>query len=79
MRHNVPSLDTTRGENNSPSVADLCKAMFLEGARVLGFPENARLPLEAQEEIMEAAGIMAEKLALLMDLQREGPEPEMVN
>jgi hypothetical protein len=79
MRQNHSSLETASTEENTPSVQDLCKAMFLEGARLLGFPESARLPLEAQEEIMEAAGIMAEKLALLLDMQREAREPQLVN
>ena len=50
MRQNHSSLETASTEENTPSVQDLCKAMFLEGARLLGFP-SARLPLKLRRRL----------------------------
>lgn len=49
------------------SAGDLCKAMFIEGARVLGFSLDAPIPREAQERILLAAGLIANGLAALLD------------
>jgi hypothetical protein len=52
------------------SVEDLSKAMFIEGARVLGFQAAATIPLEAQEKILLAAASIVERLPLLLQMQR---------
>ena len=52
------------------SVEDLSKAMFIEGARVLGFQAAATIPLEAQEKILQAAASIVERLPLLLQIQR---------
>gem|GEM_PF-6960568 len=49
----------------------LCRAMFIEGARVLGFALEARIPIDAQEKILQAADLLAQKLAVLIDIQRD--------
>jgi hypothetical protein len=49
----------------------LCRAMFIEGARVLGFALEARIPIDAQERIQQAADLLAQKLAVLIDIQRD--------
>ncbi len=49
--------------------------MFVEGARVLGFSLEARISLKAQEQILEAAQILADELATLLQMQREKRVP----
>ncbi len=60
-----------RSKHYPPEVHEVCRAMFIEGARVMGFPLNAPLPLNAQQTILEAAQILAQKLALMMEIQRD--------
>ncbi len=49
--------------------------MFVEGARLLGFSLDARISIRAQEQIMEAAQVLADELATLLELQREKKVP----
>ena len=58
-------------DGEQPSVEDLCKAMFIEGTRVLGFQSGAKIPLEAQEKILLAVNALATRLALLLHIQGE--------
>ncbi|GEM_PF-5322862 len=62
-------------ERQQPNARDLCRAMFVEGARVLGFSLEARISLKAQEQILEAAQILADELATLLQMQREKRVP----
>jgi hypothetical protein len=55
-------------DSHSPNVEDLCEAMFIEGARVLGFTFDAPISLEAQEKIRQAAHSLGEKLAILLEI-----------
>ena len=72
QKQNVSKTDT---ESYLHSAGDLCKAMFIEGARVLGFSLNAPIPREAQERILLAAGLIANGLAALLDGNSD-PESE---
>jgi hypothetical protein len=56
-------------EGRSPDVEDLCEAMFIEGARILGYAFDAPIPIEAQELIQQAAASLAEKLAILVAIK----------
>jgi hypothetical protein len=60
-------ISVSCAEGHSPDLEDLCEAMFLEGARVLGFAFNQRIPIEAQEKIQQAASSLAEKLSILLE------------
>jgi len=57
------------------SLGELCQAMFIEGARVLGFAAEAPMPREFQEQVFLAATLVADGLGLL--LQNEDDEPEL--
>ena len=48
------------------SLGDLCQAMFIEGARVLGFSGEAPMPREVQERVFLAATLVADGLGLLL-------------
>ena len=48
------------------SLGDLCQAMFIEGARVLGFSGEALMPREVQERVFLAATLVADGLGLLL-------------
>jgi hypothetical protein len=67
MQENLLSMSCAEGQ--SPNVEDLCVAMFIEGARVLGVNFNAPMSLDAQEKILQAAHSLREKLALLLEFQ----------
>ena len=69
------SLSKKDTENRLFNPGEVCKAMFIEGARVLGFTLEAPIPREAQEQILLAAGLIADGLAALLDSDREA-EPE---
>ncbi len=58
-------------EGHSPDIEDLCQAMFIEGARVLGFAFDAPLSLEAQEKILQAANFLGERLGILLEMYNE--------
>ena len=60
-------LSKTDAEDYLNGTGELCKAMFIEGARVLGFSLEAPIPREAQERILLAAGLIANGLAALLD------------
>jgi hypothetical protein len=62
-------------EDPSPDIADLCEAMFIEGARVLGFTLEAPISSDAQQKILRAANFLGEKLAILLAILAEA-EPE---
>jgi hypothetical protein len=67
-------------EGPSPNVEDLCVAMFLEGARVLGAKLHAPISLDDQAKILQAAHALGEKLALLLEFQCAAePESELPN
>ena len=70
----IPS-SISSAEGRSPNVEDLCVAMFLEGARVLGVALNAPISIDDQEKILRAANALGERLALLLDFQAAA-EPE---
>jgi len=48
------------------SLGELCQAMFIEGARVLGFAGEAPMPREVQEQVFLAATLVADGLGLLL-------------
>jgi hypothetical protein len=48
------------------SLGDLCQAMFIEGARVLGYTGEAPMPKEVQEQVFLAVTLMADGLGLLL-------------
>ena len=48
------------------SLGDLCQAMFIEGARVLGFSGEAPMPREVQERVFLAATLVADGFGLLL-------------
>jgi hypothetical protein len=48
------------------SLGELCEAMFIEGARVLGFAGEAPMPREVQEQVFLAATLVADGLGLLL-------------
>jgi hypothetical protein len=54
--------------------------MFIEGARLLGFSMENRLPLDVQKKILCAADVMARKLVFLLDFQGNlERDPELDN
>jgi len=61
------NVSKTATESYLDNTGDLCKAMFIEGARVLGFSLEAPIPRDAQEKILLAAGLIANGLAALLD------------
>lgn len=79
MRGN--SISTYHDAAQSPNIDDLCVAMFLEGARVLGINSDAPMSLDAQAKILEAAASLGEKLAALLEMQGDDAtfEPELGN
>ncbi|MGO9607193.1 MAG: hypothetical protein ACLQAT_28005 [Candidatus Binataceae bacterium] len=58
-------------EGHSPNLEDLCEAMFIEGARVLGFAFDAQISVEAQKKILRAANSLVEKLTILLEIRGE--------
>ena len=52
--------------NDPVSLGELCQAMFIEGARVLGFAGEAPMPREVQEQVFLAATLVADGLGLLL-------------
>ena len=53
------------------SLERLCQAMFIEGARVLGFAGEAPLPREVQEQVFLAVTLMADGLGLLLEAEND--------
>ena len=53
------------------SLGDLCQAMFIEGARVLGFAGEASMPREVQEQVFLAVTLMADGLGLLLEAEND--------
>ncbi|HUA34846.1 MAG TPA: hypothetical protein VMA09_14655 [Candidatus Binataceae bacterium] len=64
-------ISVSCAEGRSPDLEDLCEAMFIEGARVLGYAYDAPIPLESQDKILQAASMLAEKLAVLVAIKGE--------
>jgi hypothetical protein len=64
-------ISVTCEEGRAPDLEDVCEAMFIEGARVLGYSYDAPIPSEAQEMILQAASMLAEKLTVLVALKGE--------
>jgi hypothetical protein len=56
------------------SLGELCQAMFIEGARVLGFTGEARMPREVQEQVFLAATLVADGLGLLLQAEDDDDE-----
>ena len=48
------------------TLGKLCQAMFIEGARLLGFAGEAPMPREVQEQVFLAATLVADGLWLLL-------------
>ena len=53
------------------SLGDLCQAMFIEGARVLGYTGEAPMPREVQEQVFLAVTLMADGLGLLLEAEND--------
>jgi len=67
-------------QSTSPDPGYLCDAMFIAGARALGFGLNEEIPPEAQEEIIEAATVLAERLREILKMSTSrGAERELGN
>jgi hypothetical protein len=73
MREN--RVPVSPDEDHSPDIEDLCEAMFIEGARVLGFALDAPISSDAPQKILRAANFLGEKLTILLALLAEA-EPE---
>lgn len=54
----------------------VCQAMFIEGARQLGYDLYSPMPRAAQEQVRTAACLLAERLQALFDLQDDDDDPE---
>ena len=59
------------------SLGELCQAMFIEGARVLGFAGEAPMPREVQEQVFLAATLVADGLGLLLRGADDDDEQEL--
>ena len=57
------------------SLGELCQAMFIEGARTLGFAGEVAMPREVLEQVFMAATLVADGLGLL--LQDEDDDEEL--
>ena len=53
------------------SLGELCEAMFIEGARVLGYAGEALMPTGALEQVFLATVMIADGLGLLLQSQYE--------
>jgi hypothetical protein len=69
MRENCVSVSCAEG--HSLGIEDLCIAMFIEGARVLGFTVDSPISLDAQRKILQAASSLSEKLAVLLEFHSD--------
>jgi hypothetical protein len=56
------------------SLGDLCQAMFIEGARVLGYTGEAPMPREVQEQVFLAVTLMADGLGLLLQTEDDAEQ-----
>ena len=71
------SISSKPSLNPDPaSLGDLCQAMFLEGARVLGFSGETPMPREVQRQLLLAAGLIADGLGILLE-QDDDAEREL--
>ena len=61
--HISPKLHTL---SDPVSLGRLCQAMFIEGARVLGYTGEALMPKEIQEQVFLAATLIADGLGQLL-------------
>lgn len=70
MRENCVSVSCAEG--HSLGIEDSsCIAMFIEGARVLGFTVDSPISLDAQKKILQAASSLSEKLAVLLEFHSD--------
>jgi hypothetical protein len=60
--------------NDPVSLGDICQAMFIEGARVLGYTGEAPMPREVQEQVFLAVTLMADGLGLLLEAENDDDE-----
>ena len=60
--------------NDPVSLGDLCQAMFVEGARVLGYTGEAPMPREVQEQVFLAVTLMADGLGLLRQTEDDAEQ-----
>jgi hypothetical protein len=60
--------------SNPVSLGRLCQAMFIEGARVLGYTREALMPKEIQEQIFLAATLIVDGLGQLLQNQDEAEQ-----
>ena len=65
------SISVSCVDGHSANIEDVCEAMFIEGARMLGFSFDEPISLEAQQKIMQAASSLSEKLAVLLEITGE--------
>jgi hypothetical protein len=56
------------------SLGRLCQAMFIEGARVLGYTGEALMPKEIQEQVFLAATLIADGLGQLLQNQDDAEQ-----
>ena len=68
----VETISTKPQVPNDPvSLGDICQAMFIEGARVLGYAGEVPMPREVQERVFLAATLMADGLGLLLEAEND--------
>ena len=56
------------------NLGDLCQAMFIEGARVLGHTGKAPMPREVQKQVFLAVTLMADGLGLLLQTESDAEQ-----
>jgi hypothetical protein len=59
------------------SLGDICQAMFIEGARVLGYTGEAPMPKEVQEQVFLAVTLMADGLGVLLEAENDEDEQDL--
>jgi len=65
------SISVSCVDGQSANIEDVCEAMFIEAARMLGIAFDEPISLEAQQKIMQAASSLSEKLAVLLEITGE--------
>jgi hypothetical protein len=74
----VENRSSTKPHPSDPvSLGDICQAMFIEGARVLGYTGEAPMPREVQEQVFLAVTLMADGLGLLLEAENDDDEEEL--
>jgi hypothetical protein len=73
----VENYISTKPHPSDPVVlGDICQAMFLEGARVLGYTGEAPMPRDVQEQVFLAVTLMADGLGLLLEAENDEDDDE---